>query len=266
MLRVLGLLLLLVLCAGHVRAQELHAHIELDGGEVVEGPVVRMDLKSIEIRVGDMVRSLETSRIRLSRFQPATPAPGVAPQKPLADVVPPVANEPKKGPRITWTEPLPAPLDTESPDAVPVDLRHASLWRLRLQSIDEVYPWLSPTSPHQWVSLGLLLLVAGSLVVHLSVRVAGTEAASFARSLGISAWYLVTGVAQMATVPCNDFTVVLMLLVNPTIALFWMREFFGMPRIGALIAFAVQVGFVALGFGVLHLIDAVLGSIGMTTA
>jgi hypothetical protein len=263
MVRILGFLFT-VLFAVLGRAQDLHARVEIDDGEVVEGPVVSMDLQSIQIRVGDQVRTLATVDIRQSRFRSMAESSPVDPAAPPAAVDP--ASPPEKKPRITWTEPLPVPLDTESPIAVPVDLRHASLWRLRLQRIDEVYPWLSPAAPQQWVSLGLLLLVAGSLVVHLSVRVAGAEAASFGRSLSIGAWYLVTGVVQMATVPVNDFTVVLMLLVNPTIALFWLREFYGMTRLGASIAFAVQLGFVALGFGTLELVDAVLGSIGVTTS
>jgi hypothetical protein len=36
-----------------------------------------------------------------------------------------------------------------------------------------------------------------------------------------------------------------------------------LPRINALIAFAIQLGFVALGYGVLELVNALLGSVGV---
>ncbi|MBL8752794.1 MAG: hypothetical protein JNK15_05790 [Planctomycetes bacterium] len=271
MVRVLGVLFAL-LFAVFARGQDRPARVDLDGGEVVEGLVVAMDLQSLQIRVGGELRTYPATRIRHFRFVDDVPAgaaqaasdagPGGAPS--AADPAK-VGTPPNQEPRITWRGPLPAPADTESPLAVPVDLRERSLWRQRLQDLDEHWPWLSPAAPHQWFSLGLLFLVIASFVVHASVRVAGAEAATFGRSMAIAAWYLVTGVLQIAMVPANDFALVLVLLLNPSMALFWVREFFGLPRLGAVVAFAVQIGFVALGYGALELVDAVLGSIGVTS-
>lgn len=126
-----------------------------------------------------------------------------------------------------------------------------------------MYPWMQPTAPMQWLSLGFLLAVVASLAIHMSVNVAGAEGASLGRSIGFALWYMATGFLQLAFVPTNDFTVVLMLLGNPALALFWLVGLFGLSRIAASIAFAVQLGFVALGYGVIELVTAILASIGM---
>ena len=161
--------------------------------------------------------------------------------------------------------PVPAdgPLDPGDPAQVPYDLRHHSLLRHRVGQLDACYPWLQPAAPLQWLSLGFLLLVIASLTTHMSVNIAGAEGASLGRSVGLAIWYMVTGFVQLAFVPANDFTVVLMLLANPTLALFWLVGLFGLSRIAASIAFAVQLGFVALGYGVMELVTAILASIGI---
>lgn len=259
------------------RAQERHVRVELEGGERLQGTVVAMDLSTLQIRVDGQVHTVDATRIRSCRFDeppapPAgtgevagvgeTPAPastGEAAAEP-APGEPPAAT-PAAG-KITWKGPLPDPADPEAAEQAPHDRRHVSRWRQRLHRLDEAYPWLQPTAPVQWISIGLLLTILLSLTVHASVNVAGAEGASLGRSIGVAIWYLVTCLLQVAAVPCNDFTVVLMLLANPTLALFWLSGLFGLTRFGATIAFAVQLGFAVLGFGVLELVTAILGSIG----
>jgi hypothetical protein len=250
MLRFLGFLLLL---AGLLPAQERRAVVELDDGRVLQGTVRAMDLTTLQLVVGDVVHQLPATRIRSCRFEPVPPlAPAAADPAPA-----------QKAPRITWREPLPAPEDTSLAEHVPNDLRGRSRWRARLERVDEVYPWLVPTLPSQWCSLGLLLLALSSLVVHMSTRVAGVETASFPRSLFLASWYLVTAALQVALVPATDFAVVLMLLSNTALALFWLVALFGLTRIGAIISFAVQLGFAAVVYGLLELVTAVLASVGM---
>jgi hypothetical protein len=137
--------------------------------------------------------------------------------------------------------------------------------RSRLSSLDEAYPWLQPTAPMQWLSIGLLLAILLSLTVHGSVKVAGSEAATLPRSACLGVWYLFSTFVQVAMVPANSLTVVLMLLANPTVALFLMSSLFGLSRVGAIIALAVQLGFAVIGFGALELVTAVLGSITPTS-
>ncbi len=266
MLRLL-MLLLGCLLASAGRAQERHAQVELDSGEILVGRVLAMDLATLQIEVGTEVRTLSAGSIKTCRFETTTvPAEGVGDSLPVRaeSPAPAVAETSKPAPRITWSGPLPDPVDPEAAETVPIDLRHRSLWRARLEAIDEAYPWLSPTVPSQWISLGLLLAVSMSLVVYLSVRVAGAEGAGLGASLVLALWYLVTTVVQVATVSVNDASVTLMLLANPAFALFGMSAMFGLPRSGAVIAYAIQLGFLVLGYGVLELINSLLASIGAT--
>lgn len=264
------------------RAQERHVRVQLEDGETIQGTVLTMDLASLQIRVDGQVRTIDATRIRSCRFdQPgAEPAatPAVSPAAvqgaaepsvpaPAAEATPPPAAADELSPvKVPWQGPLPDPVDPEAAAQLPYDQRHASLLRARLARLDEAYPWLQPTAPVQWISLGLLLTILLSLTVHVSVHVAGAEGASLGRSIAVGVWYLASGLVQLATVSCNDLTIVLMLLANPTLALFWLCGLFGLPRIGATIAFAVQLGFGVLAFGVLELVTAILAAVGVSAA
>jgi hypothetical protein len=154
-------------------------------------------------------------------------------------------------------------VDPTAADQLPVDVRRVSRLRGRIAALDETYPWLVPAAPALWFSVGLLLLVTLGLVVHMSVRVAGAEAPRLGRSVGLGVWFLLTGVLQVALVPVHDLSVALMLLANSTVALFWLRGLFGLPRSGAVIALIVQLGFAVLIYGILELVTATLSSVGM---
>ncbi len=71
----------------------------------------------------------------------------------------------------------------------------------------------------------------------------------------------VTTLLQVALVPTLQLSTFVMLIANPALALFWLRSLFDLTRGAAVIAFAVQLGFVLLGYGVLELVTALLGSI-----
>lgn len=272
----LALMFALVLAVSG-RGQEREVRVQLEGGEVIAGKVVSMDLTTLRVQVGDSVRTIDAARIRRCEFDPqgaAGPAPASDPAAPSpavpgdaapapSDAGPPDASRAVPG-RVR-ARPIPAvdAPDLADPAQLPHDLRQHSLLRHRIEQLDACYPWLQPAAPMQWISLGFLLLVVASLTTHMSVNVAGAEGASLGRSVGLASWYLVTGLVQLAFVPANDFTVVLMLLANPTLALFWLVGLFGLSRIAAVIAFAVQLGFVALGYGVMELVTAILASIGM---
>ncbi|MCA8948848.1 MAG: hypothetical protein KDE27_05055, partial [Planctomycetes bacterium] len=127
--------------------------------------------------------------------------------------------------------------------------------------VDRIYPWLSPTNPAQWASLGLLLFSGLSLIIHISVVVAGAESAAFGRSLGLALVYLVAALGQTALVPNGDFAVFSMLIGNTAMALFSLRGLFGLARSSTFVALAVQLGFLTLAWGVLELISSLLGSV-----
>lgn len=274
MTRILTLLfVLLVACLAP--AQERRATVQLDDGKVLTGTVLAMDLTTLQMQVGHEVMTLPATRIKSCRFDieeggeaaasPTAPAP-ITNEPREADPGPVATPEVEKAaakPRITWKRPLPDPVDPETAAELPHDERRQSRLRVRIEALDRAYPWLEPTAPPQWISLGLLLAIASTLVVHLSVRFAGAEASGLGRCFGLTAWYMLTGFLQLAMVPVNDLSVTLMLLANTTMALYWVGALFALPRVNALIAFAIQLGFVALGYGVLELVTALLASVGV---
>jgi hypothetical protein len=125
---------------------------------------------------------------------------------------------------------------------------------------------LVPSDPAQWVSMVLLLLACLSLSVYSSTRLASGENQEFGRAVVLSVWFLVTGALQVALVPVNDLSVVIMLLVNPALALLWLRVLFALSRSAAMVAFTIQLGFLVVGYGGLELLDSILRSINAPVA
>ncbi|MGK0153371.1 MAG: hypothetical protein ACI9SE_000315 [Neolewinella sp.] len=277
-------------------AQDRLALVQLEDGRRLEGRVLKMNLKLLEIEVGNKILRVPASLIRSCQFQesgdPATRAlresdegnrPAAA--APLDENATAVAQDPAPAPageiapaaskeadaaaaanpsRITWTGPLQDPVDPSSPEAVPVDQRRSHLHR-RIGMLDRAYPWLVPAAPSQWISLGIMLLVGLGLIAHMSVHVAGGEKIQLGRSMGLGVWYLLTGLAQVAMVPVNDLSIVLMILLNSTLSLFGLVALFGLPRTGAVVALMVQLGVAVLVFGILELVTALLGTVGVST-
>lgn len=75
---------------------------------------------------------------------------------------------------------------------------------------------------------------------------------------------MVTGWAQVAMVPASDLSVVLMILINTSLSLFALCTLFGLARLNAVVALTVQLGFGVLVFGILELVTALFGSVGIT--
>lgn len=274
MFRLLQLVLILALSVCG-RAQERHATVELFGGEVLVGTVVSIDLSEVQLRVGDTVHKLPSGRIRRCRIEEAAAAEGTGEPAPVGGApevakapastgaadAPPVPEQAPGQRRPTWSGPLPDPIDPTAPEQVPHDLRNRSRLRQRLEVLDDAYPWLQPTAPVQWGSLSVLLWVLTSLSIYLSVHVAGGVAGGFGPCALLSLVYFAAALLQLALAPVHDLAVTLMLLANPTLALFMIRTLFGLSRGGTVIAFAVQIGFAGLAFGILELVTAVLGTV-----
>jgi hypothetical protein len=270
-----GLLVLLTTVCG--RAQQRHATVTLDDGKVLEGTVVAMDLASLQISIDGVVQTLSAARIQSCHFvdaASAAPAELLSPAESAGSasvavaqpaVASPSAQEPesRRKPAATTTLSFDeVPGADVDPESVPHDLRHRTLLESRLEALDEAYPWLCPTAPVQWGSLGFLLFTLMTLVVHVGTKVCGAEFPSLGRCMLITLWYLVSGVVQVAFVPVLHVTTVAMLIGNSAMALFCLCSLFGMTRGAAVLAFAVQLGFVLLGYGVLQLVDALLKSVG----
>ncbi len=268
MLRLVVLLLgLLVL--GPLRAQERQAKVTTNTGRVVAGKVVAMDLDGLQIQVGEQLVTIAASDIRTCQFDDASSASAVesAPRSDAAastapSAVPPVVPIQTDRP-IRVRLPLPdAEVEGQDRASTPFPTRQTRL-RARIAIVDEAYPWLVPTEPMQWLSVALLMFACLSLVVHLSVSVVGAENNAAGRAMAMAVWYLVTAFLQVALVPSAQLATFVMLVLNPALALFWLRNLFAMTRGGAMVAFAVQLGFLLLGYGVLELVTSLLGSIGV---
>ncbi len=256
------------------------ASVVLDDGTRIEGHVVHMSLECLELRVGDEAARIPTARIKSCQFETISPAAGAspaaaaepapAPASPGAQD-PPELPDPAVAPRAPEAPQAPtagAPASLPEPDllavedeATPIDLRGRSRLRQRIEWLDERYPWLVPASPVQWISIGVMLFALLGLTVQTATRLASAESPEFARSLFLSLWYVVTVFLQVALVPVNHLTTVVLLLVNPALALFWLRALFGVTRGTALVSFAIQLGIALIGYGVLELVDAILASI-----
>lgn len=256
------LLLSALLLVGAAGAQERIAHIRLDDGRELEGRVVEMDIAKLRLQIGDEIVEVRADSFRSCRIESCDPEhpDAVAPAVPPTDAAD--KAEAGKGGKPTWTAPLRDPEDPEASRQLPLDQRNTPRWRQRLQALDDAYPWLVPAAPLQWLSIGLLLAVGLSLIVHLSATVAGGEGVRLSRSTGVGLWYLVTGVAQFALAPVSHLSSALMLLGNTTVALFFLCTLFGLTRAAALVALSVQVGCVMIAYGVLELITSLLASTG----
>jgi hypothetical protein len=273
---------------------ERTALVELADGRVLTGTIISIDVDKIELRVDGKVLKLtneQVRRIESHGVSAAQPSPaGVPPAAPAAETRAPAAqqnaegandgagspsaaseteqDEEERGPGAadgSTVPEVPAKKQVTMPpdafaSAIPHDLRR-SRFRARLDELDAVYPWLVPTSPTQWISCGLLLFAWLSLVVHLSTRVVAVDGHSYSRSSFMAIWYLVTGVMQIAIVPTGEIATVAMLVANPAIALLFLRNLFSLTRGAALVAFAVQLGFLVIGYGVLELVSSLLGSV-----
>lgn len=251
-MRWLTRMLVALLLACGLGAQDRVVTLHLDGGEVVHGTVVAMDLTTLRVRVGDAVRTIPAASVRQCSFAAALPAEaeGTEPFEEAApEVRPGVVAATQPALEETPGDPA-AAADREAPPR--------SLLLARVERFERAHPWLQPSRPTQWLSYGLVLAFVATLGVYFSVRVAGGEAATMSRSVGLAAWYLLTGLVQLALLPGNALGLVAMLLLNPAFALFWLTTLFGMARLNATVAFAVQLGLVALGYGAIEFVTAVL--------
>jgi hypothetical protein len=275
MYRILAMLLGLLLM-GHLQGQDRHATVTLSDGKVLAGKVVAMDLATLQLLVGEEVVTLAAADIKTCQFddgatpvssdagggQPPPVAAAHAPETKVTATPPPTGAAGEARVRL----PLPDPVVEGQDDApVPHDLRRSRL-RGRLELLDQAYPWLVPTEPIQWISIGLLLFAFLSLTVHVSTSVVGAEVNAAGRCMALAAWYLLTTLLQVALVPAVQLATCIMLIANPALALFWLRNLFGLTRGASVIAYAVQLGFVLLGYGVLELVTSLLGSIGASHA
>ncbi len=283
MLRIFASLLFVFAFGPSIAAQERYAEVLMDGGERLVGRVVEMDLDQLSLEVAGGTVRLDASKLRSCRFatleelereaaeQEALRAQQEQQQGPQAAAAAAAERAPSDGasgapprPALPWSGPLPDPVDPSDPNLVPVDQRHELHLMPRIEALDRAYPWLAPAAPPQWVSLGLLLLVGSGLLVHLSVRIAGADRPRLGRSAGLGLYYLGTTLAQVALVPVNDLSISVMVLLNGSLSLFFLRKLFSLTRGQAVVAQVMQLGFGAGVFAMLELVTSLLTTIGVS--
>lgn len=285
--RLLAILLALQLLVGLAAQEERRATVRLDDGMELQGTVVELDLRQLQLRTDRGVVTIPAVRILKFSFEPAEQAqaesepakaltaPVTSPAAPVtaapaAEPVPKVAPAVQDKGQQPAAAPVPPPAAPagetaakqapETIDAEPT-VSPRIHWQARLRALGASYTWLLPDGAAQWVSIGLLLFLTLSLSIYSSVRLASGEIVEFTRCTVLSAWFLVTGFVQVALVPSGPFAAAVMLLANPAMALFWLRLLFGLSRSAAVVAFTIQLGFLVVSYGVLNLLDSILASV-----
>jgi hypothetical protein len=280
--RLLAILLALQLLVCVTAQEERRATVRLDNGTELQGTVVELDLRQLQLRTEKGVVTIPAVRILKFSFEqaePSDPAPAptsgepvavtgpVSPATPaLADPAAPVTAT-GQAPGVAPVPPAAAPAGETAAKPAPVSIEDAPAvrsrthWQARLRNLGASYTWLLPDGAAQWVSIGLLLFLTLALSIYSSVRLASGEVVEFARCTVLSAWFMATGFLQVALVPSSPFAAAVMLLANPALALFWLRVLFGLSRSAAIVAFTIQLGFLVVSYGVLNLLDSILASV-----
>lgn len=218
-------------------AQQRHVEAVVAGGQRISGRVLELDLEHVTIDLGDEVVRVEASQLRSCRFGSGAAGDGGA------------------------------PTSGEDAGLATGDARgwwSSDLLSRRVGALERAYPWLAPAGPAQWLSLGVLLLVGASLLVHVSANVAGADRPRLGLSVGLGIYYSLTALGQAALVPVHDLSVSTMVLLNGSLSLLLLCRLFGLSRGQALVAQSVQLGFGGLIYAGLELVSALLGSIGLT--
>lgn len=236
-------MLLWLLLASALPAQDRRATVTLEDGRTVVGMVVEMDIDQLTLDVDGQRQTFSVEQLRRCKIER------------LAAPKPP----PRDDAEVSYE-----PVDPgANAVAVPAPLR-GSLFGRRLQALDRRYPWLSPAEPLQWISLGIALFVFASFMLHFATRLAGTDVTGFGRSVGLAVLLLLTAMAQVALVPMTGPGLFGMLLFNTVAWVAMLRFTFELSVPAASIAFVLVLVFIGVGFGILEAVDAMLLSMGNT--
>jgi len=248
-----------VLLAALGRAQERTASVVRTDGTQLSGRVVEIGLQTLQIAVDGKVVTIDTKDIRSCTFEAVGEAVnGSEPEHNGATTPREIGNT--GGQRNAGGVVAREYRKSGGREGVTraYDVRYNSLLGARLARLDATYPWLAPTSPHQWLSIGLLLFALLSLVVYGSVRVAGGEMVSFPRSMLLAVIALGAAFGQFVFLPCEGAMLTAALVGNVVWPLLVLKALFDLPGGTVFVAFGVQIGCVGVGWGVVQLVDYVL--------
>ncbi len=242
------LILLMALFCATATAQQRVVTFVLDDGLRIEGTVVEFDAKHIVVEVGGEPRTYLTERMRECRFRVVEDVgPAVEAPAPVVETKRAVVARNNK-PRVT------APAARMSP------------WSQRTAELQQRYPWLVPTEPYQWVSLGITSFALLALFSHFAAKLSGADQPGFGRAMGLALALLLALLLDFALVGrrenANGIALALFVLLVPTLH----RACYRMSLPGALLAsclFAAQIGF---SYAAFRLVDTMLCSMGVADA
>lgn len=243
------LVMLIGLFCAPAAAQQRIVTFVLDDGLRIEGPVIEFDAKKIVVEVGGEPRAYPTERMRECRFRVVqeSEAPAEAPA-PIVESKRPVATRNSKS-RVV----APNPVGRTTP------------WRQRTFELQERYPWLVPTEPYQWVSLGVTLFALLALFSHFAAKLSGADQPGFGRAMGLAFTLLLAMFLDFALVGRRESAYGIALALFVLLVPLLHRSCYRMSFPGALLAsclFTAQVGF---GYAAFRLVDTMLHSMGVAS-
>lgn len=243
-MRSLIVLLLWLSLAPTLLAQDRRATVTLEDGRTLVGRVVDMDIDRLTLEIDGKEQTFASTQLRKCKIEvlerpkpPPEPEPEIVFEEGVGVASVPIAAN------------------------VPEPLR-GSLFGRRLQALDRRYPWLAPTEPLQWISLGISLFVFAAFMLYFASRLAGTEVTGFGRSTGLAVLLLLAGLVQVALVPMNGPGLFGMLLVNTVVWVALLRLTYELAVPAASICYVLMLVFSGVGYALLEAIDTLLLSMG----
>jgi len=242
-MRWLSAVLFLLCLAGFARAQARSATVELDGGRVLQGRVLQMDVDHLVLQLADgHTETIEARHIVSCNLHHA------------GDDGKPVKGTDEPAP--------PTPEQPQAPQGEPHGGGARNLVMDRLTALHHRYPWLAPAEPLQWISLVTMLFALASIGIHMAAKIAGSDLAQFGRAVGLAAGLLVTGVLQLAIVSGGPAVWVGVMTINTIAWLLLLRFVFDLGIGGAFVALFTTLAEGGVLFLVIELVDKIMRSIG----
>ncbi|HET6195108.1 MAG TPA: hypothetical protein VFE12_05125 [Acetobacteraceae bacterium] len=233
---------LFVLClSGLAIGQGRAATVELDGGRILQGRVLQMDVDHLVLQLADgRTETIEARHIlSCNLHRPGDDGKAAKGSGEQASA----AQDPQPSPHAS----------------------HAagrSIAMQRLSDLHHRYPWLAPEEPLQWISLVTMLFALASIGIHAAARIAGSDLAHFGRAVGLAAGLLVTGVLQLAIVSGGPAVWVGVMAINAITWLLLLRFVFDLTLGGAFVALFATLAEGGVLFLLIELADKIMRSIG----
>jgi hypothetical protein len=234
---------LFVLClSGLAIGQGRAATVELDGGRVLQGRVLQMDVDHLVLQLADgRTETIEARHILSCNLH-----------RPGDD------GKPGKG----TGEPAQLAQDPQLPPHTAPHAAGRNIAMQRLNDLHHRYPWLAPEEPLQWISLVTMLFALASIGIHAAARIAGSDLAQFGRAVGLAAGLLVTAVLELAIVSGSGVVWVGVMAVNAVTWLLLLRFVFDLTIGGAFVALFATLAEGGVLFLLIELADKIMRSIG----